>query len=352
MNTKFIFFLVVVIFTISCSRTSTELPGKNYGQDGNDISYNLYVDKTGNIWSSGKDSRTIDKLNYDFKVTESIKRPGTANLALVNDGTMWAFENYLLARSKDNGQTWECFSKSSFINCDKSVTEYNFQAIKSIVFNNGAYFLGTYDGIYRSLDNGDSWEKVYNGNQTGINHVFDMISHNGIVYASAQISSSNITYGIIETFDNGQSWKTLNVQYADADIPIYQFIGSSASKNIYAYVVPNIFLVNTGDEWKILSYLPVNGSSGHEQCDFKFSVVPNGDLLASCSIYTAKYEGGDFPTIRNKGAYLLKSSDGGKSWQEISINDKVEFVLDMAILPSGDLIAATNLGIVNVDYNK
>ncbi len=338
--------ILIVVATLGCSRASKQLPEMN------DKFYRLYADKDGYIWSSSRGyDNVVKKLDGNLNVIDSIKAPGVSKIAYVGGATIWSFGGSLLARSIDNGKTWDCFSKNIYTNCDKTITDNNFQMINSIISNGGEYILGTYDGIYKSSDNGNTWHGTYVGEETGNHQVFDMISDNSIVYASVQLPTPDISYGIIESSDNGQTWETV-VSFGKI-VGVSRFIGSVSSERIYALQPPDVVvLAKENKEWKAISHLLVKKIEGGEQCNFDFSVTTKGDILASCSLFTSKYEGGDFPTIRNKGAYLLKSLDFGKSWQEVKIDARINFISDITVLPSDELVAATNLGITKIDYNK
>ena len=349
--------ILIVVATLGCSRASKQLPEMNdkfyrlYDADKDD--YRLYADKDGYIWSSSHASYdVVKKLDGNLNVIDSIKTPGFSKIAYVGGTTIWSFDGSLLARSIDNGKTWDCFSKNMYGNCNKTITDNNFQMIKSIISKGGEYILGTYDGIYKSSDNGNTWHGTYVGEETGNHQVFDMISDNSIVYASVQLPTPDISYGIIESSDNGQTWKT--VVSLGNYLPVSRFIGSVSSERIYALQPPDVVVVlaKENKEWKAISHSLVKKIKESDQCNFDFSVTTKGDILASCSLFTSKYEGGDFPTIRNKGAYLLKSLDFGKSWQEVKIDARINFISDIAVLPSDELVAATNLGITKIDYNK
>ena len=69
----------------------------------------------------------------------------------------------------------------------------------SVINANGDIFLGTFGGVYRSIDNGNNWSEINNG----LPYVFIVtmeISQNGHIYAGTWGE------GVFRSTDNGDSW--------------------------------------------------------------------------------------------------------------------------------------------------
>ena len=362
MNKKYfhIFILLIVgIVFISCTNSGKNpVSGTFNGLEKIDdsIAYFIYLDDEGGVWYGDKDKTEVKKLKNDLSLEKTYKMPG-AEIGLVKDGNIWAFQNYLLAKSENNGETWECFSKENYLNCNTLRQDYNFSIISSIISDGGSIFIGTYNGIYRSRDQGTTWERIYfNEKDQSLNQVFDIISHNQTLYASAEMAvddpMSNIRYGILESKDSGYSWERSLVNDS-----IFFFAGGFDDR-VYAYSRPGntplwaFWAKNSNEQWKLISYLPNIKEKGKGYCDFKFAISKTGDILGYCSLLVSEYKGGDFPSTDYLGVYLIKSHDNGNSWESIDIGDRINFVFDLRILNSGDILLSTDQGIFKMIYDK
>lgn len=361
MNKKyfnFFIFLTIGILLVSCTiPKKNPVPETFNGLEKIDdaVSYFIYVDDGGGVWYSDKDKSEFTKLKNDLSFEKTYNRPSISKIGLVKDGKIWAFRNNLLAKNED-GSTWECYSKENFVNCNTNIYEYDFNSISSIEPKDNSIFIGTYNGIYRSTDQGGSWQRVYfDENDQSLNEIFDILNHNGILYASAQMNLddpySNIGYGILESLDNGDTWKRSLVNRST----VY-FVGGHDG-NLYAYSRDYNFqwifwTKNSNADWKLTSYLPDIKDEGKGNCDFKFTTLKNGEIFGSCSLLVSEYRGGDFPTIDYLGVYIIKSYDNGSTWKIIDFSNKMNYVFDLDVLNSGDVIMSTDKGIFKMDSEQ
>jgi len=81
--------------------------------------------------------------------------------------------------------------------------------VSSLVINDsGHIFAGTGNDVYRSINNGDNWNKINNGLpdnanfRTGIRSL--AINQSGYVFAGYE------GYGVFRSIDNGDNWTEIN----------------------------------------------------------------------------------------------------------------------------------------------
>lgn len=120
-----------------------------------------------------------------------------------------------LYRTKDGGKTWE---KILFINKDTGAVdvaiERNGRVLYAAAYQRrrrawGFVGGGPYSGLYRSMDGGDTWEKLSKGlpeGDTGRIGIDISKSHPNIVYAIVQ----NKNGGLFRSEDRGQTWTRMN----------------------------------------------------------------------------------------------------------------------------------------------
>ncbi len=113
-------------------------------------------------------------------------------------------------RSLDSGLSWEAIP----------LPDYNSNyPVEHIEFDSEGYiYLGTINGIYKSIDNGENWQKVNNG--ISGEHVSSMfIDENDNMYIYTTYSAQ--TDGMYYSIDNAESWVSLPIpDYYVVDIVV------------------------------------------------------------------------------------------------------------------------------------
>jgi len=112
--------------------------------------------------------------------------------AISPDGSIFAGANDGLYRSANNGKKWR---RIGFVD----------QEISTLAINaNGQVFATTsFLGLYSSIDNGDTWTPINDGQTTG--HITALIiSPNGYIFAGTH------DRGIFRSIDNGVNWTPVN----------------------------------------------------------------------------------------------------------------------------------------------
>ena len=95
-------------------------------------------------------------------------------------------------KSTDTGEEWSRIS--------------TLEAIRLAVNDSGYIFAGTFNGLHRSINNGATWDTLYND-------FMDMpvpaiaFDHNGYIYVGTGLYSGSSRNGVYVSKDNGYSWE-------------------------------------------------------------------------------------------------------------------------------------------------
>ena len=168
-------------------------------------------------------------------------------------------------RSADNGSTWEAIPLPDY--------DSNY-AVEHIHFNTqGHVFLGTINGIYRSTDVGASWDQVNDG-LNGVQVYSMTIDDQDHIYILT--TQPGLFDGYYRSMDNGRTWEALDwVQDINYALDIVAVDG-----HIYAINDQNIFItIDEGQTWSELT----NGLSEEET----FNLGADLELTSSGYLYAA-----------------------------------------------------------------
>jgi len=182
--------------------------------------------------------------------------------------------------------------------------------------SNEDIFFGTGGGVYRSMDEGISWELMGLENKT----IYSLaINELGYIYAGSTGGLSN--YSIHRSVDNGQSWEGIYLGSENV-ICIKSFPGGLmfATSGTGSYISV-IMSTDYGNTWQEVITFPSN-------TEYPYDIaIQNQDTIY---IGTTNYIGGG-------GVY--RSTDGGDTWEHIGLTDC--YVSSLAFNSSGDLFAGT-----------
>ncbi len=194
---------------------------------------NLYIGTNKGVYFSEDDSQWQFLGPNDF-----------ASYIYINDNnTIYAGMNELY-RSYDNGITWD------------SIFYYTQGGITSIyTIGDSIIFVGTWGGIFRSADNGQTWVHVlfaYNS------EVFKVIVANseGVLFAGSTNFTGNYSPGgVYKSDDNGETWELIGLDYyfisamvVDSEDRIY----ACARGNYYTGELAVFKSLDNGISWEII----------------------------------------------------------------------------------------------------
>ena len=214
-------------------------------------------------------------------------------------------------RSSDEGQNWiPIFIKP----------QNSYGAISIGIFSDSALFIGTsYDGLYKSTDNGNTWLKI----NTAMGNVTKFaINNSGDIFAAS-------TNGIYKSTDNGDNWQQVssflssNIVFDKNNGKLYAtFLISDYSTTVYESA-------DKGETWS-----PANNGLVSGSASITLAISPQGYIFAG-----TMYNG------------VFRSTDGGNSWRPINFGlaSNHEWIRDFAFKSQNQIFA---VGYGNVYFSK
>ncbi len=209
---------------------------------------------------------------------------------------------------------------------------------------NGALFLtgyrnaGSAPQLWKSIDNGTSWNKVEVGDiSTGADGNSDVdlaIDSDGIIYLASMkftkipdditgfdfstMKGQNITIGVSK--DVGKSWKWTYLSQSDYDDRPWVKIAPNNDVHIVwndGKGIRHMLSANKGDTWQELSKVNPKGGSSH------FSIGPKGELAVRVAPLSAS--GNQF----DEGVDLIRLSlDRATSWTNVQLPGNRDWTVD------------------------
>ncbi|MHB9011445.1 MAG: hypothetical protein ACYC49_04380 [Ignavibacteriaceae bacterium] len=251
-----------------------------------------------------------------------------------------------LFRSTDNGDSWQ-------------KTDLTNDYVPSLAINNsGQIFAGTgtgvEGGVFRSIDNGNNWTLV------GLNNSVVLsleVNNNGNIFAGSAI-------GVFRSTDNGTDWQNMGL----TNFQIYALTINSSGHVFAGTRDGGIYRsTNNGDSWQPINTgltntsvasvtsLAIN-SKGHifAASDGKaFRSTDNGDSWQQintglpnssvASVYSLAINTSDQVFVGTWGGGVYRSTDSGDNWQQINTGLTSSIVISFAINGNGDIFAGTDI---------
>ncbi|MEM1324827.1 MAG: T9SS type A sorting domain-containing protein [Bacteroidota bacterium] len=126
--------------------------------------------KTDDITAAQPNWRKINDYMENLAVGAIVQDPNRPNLMLMGTGEGFpngdAVDGIGIFRSLDNGETWDLLPSTTGGNFDNTR--------QMIVHPSGMIYAATTSGLYRTADAGDSWEKVLGREFNAVNSAFDV----------------------------------------------------------------------------------------------------------------------------------------------------------------------------------
>jgi len=221
-------------------------------------------------------------------------------LAINSNGNIFAAtDRHGIFRTLDNGKTWESINFG--------LTDTTF--ISLAINRQGDIFAGSYrNGIFKSTNNGDSWQSVLKNLR-----VWTLtINANEIIFAGTDGGN------VYRSIDNGAKWDSLNIGVNNNTI---FSLAINASGRIFAgaYGRGVFGSIDTGSNW---TSLPLDSLDARV-----VSLVIN----STGHIFAGTYGGG-----------IFRSIDDGNRWKPVNTGLTNKFILPLAMNLSGHIFAGTN----------
>ena len=236
----------------------------------------------------------IDSLKYGLKgkviraLAKSPNSPTTFYAGLKGD----KMGTGLIYKSSDDGKSWYA------LNDGKSISPYtsDIQAIAIDKDNN--IYAGTWkDGLYKSEDDGDTWQKIYSIPTSDVRSIKTGIQTSGLVYASTS------AFGVIKSTDGGKTWKRNEADEIENSFKFAWSIELDPKNDniIYAQTYSDGVWksIDQGESWKQI--LPIK-----DQVCWDLKVSKNSNLIWLVASKS-----------RDSLSSVHYSEDQGETWKEL-----------------------------------
>lgn len=263
--------------------------------------------------------------------------PKNPNQILVGTGEPnFAYNNYAgygILRSENGGITWK---KSGLFG---SISKIIFHPTDSAIVFATCAGAGGFPGIFRSLDNGVTWNLILNGT-TAMDIAIAPNSPN-VIFAVLSYPYGDPMNGIYKSDDKGETWNKLK------NLP------TNCGRSCISFANPNKLIVLMSDENGAMNGLFVSANLGNT-----FTKITNAPANLFGNDSQAWYDiACDISPINSQniilgGVHPFQTTDGGNSWSEIAnVHEDIHaisfFAPDSAIIATDGGIYLINNGIAS-----
>ncbi len=260
---------------------------------------------------------TNAQTNYWQKVLGSSDENPFISIVVHPNGTVYSSDYGSVYKSTDYGKTWN-LSKSEIRNW-----------ITSLAINTNGDILAGGNGLFRSSDNGQTWDSLPCPLGSSENIGSMTICNNGYIFVGC-----NQLSGIIRSTDNGNNWEKVNSSISGSSSgwvnPMVNFTSGHLSVIAYHYGgVPGLYTLvmhystNYGETWSASSFPWKNTT----QWGFPYTAI------ATDSKNRLYVSGSSYP-------FLARSSNEDSGW--ISLNYPSQIIRSIRFNKNGDLLVGTN----------
>jgi photosystem II stability/assembly factor-like uncharacterized protein len=176
----------------------------------------------------------------------------------------------------------------------------------------GTLFLGSDNGLYKSVDRGQNWKQVQNEGW-----VMDMVETEGVLIATGQ-------KGILRSTDKGEHWEWV-ISEGGVGIAIERINGGFAAISYNERTQSRRIRISldSGKTWEAIDY----GLLPSLDISFTSASISSTKQRSEYSLYTSSTKGlqpsASISSIKQIGEYLIcghpdgifRSSDRGKTWK-------------------------------------
>jgi photosystem II stability/assembly factor-like uncharacterized protein len=222
-------------------------------------------------------------------------------LAVDRNEVIFAGTNIGVARSVDNGDSWEA--------------DLPGRAVFAFAINNaGHIFAGTIGrGVYRSTDQGETWSEVNNGLTNTLVLVL-------IINSEQHLFAGTYLGGVFRSTDNGDSWSLSNTGLPPSRVFA---LAVNAADHIFAGTDSGVFRsANNGNSWEELN-IGLNAPS-----------VPALAINAAGHVFAA--------VAGSAGGGVFRSLDNGDHWEPVNAGLPQVAVFTLGFDRQGRILAGTD----------
>jgi len=247
-----------------------------------------YTSDMGKTWVHVK--QPIDARDEtEYSPTTTIIQNLTFDIAFL-DSTIWITSwGGGLRKSNDMGKNWQVETTDGLP--FSSLEQLNHRAF-SVMSENGNLWVGTAEGISKSMDNGKTWRRFkYDNQELPISGNFVVAlayqPYSNTIWAATIETDTSDRRGVSKTENGGESWEVmLEGRFAHNFAFDGSFVYVAADDGMYVsndggenwYILPRIYYFQTGEELIGEEYFSAANTSGESSTRFW---AGNTDGLAS-----------------------------------------------------------------------
>jgi len=285
--------------------------------------------------------RTVDGMHYENNTFDITIDPDNASIIYAACG-FWEQNEGELYKSTDYGDHWLSISNGL-----PDAQIWSFVLDINSPKNARIIYVASYqNGIYKTIDGGQTWTQTNNGLGTNLQIKKIAIDPNNssILYAGfeakqTEVGGGNQTVqgGIYKSIDAGISWIKIDnsqeqISVNDIQVSqlnsgtIYTAVGGNYDHNQQEYYGGGVFKsTNAGNSWTIVS--SDFGDSENLEVT-SLAINPENDNIIYATTSDAPYHD------QCSGRGIFKTTDAGNSWQQISSVSNVQYYDYITIDPS------------------
>ena len=296
----------------------------------------------------------------DFWEKTNFLGQSSGNLIINPDGYLFAGNsNFGIMRSKDDGDTWTFINEGLTV---ENITELTINPKTGSIFAAGFNLTGTENNVFRSTNNGNSWEKLIPLSNL---HYGISINLEGKIFAINSMGGN-----ILTSTDDGKSWESSNWKIPGS------FLEFGPKGYIYSKSGNKIYRSTDGVNWLLITNRITNLSCGgitfNSAGDIFLTQYAPGEFGLYGAICRSTNNGdtwtivwpvslgtmgpiaiNDMDNIYAASSFVIHSTNNGNTWKDVSTglpHDPGYFILSLVFNKSGRLFALSGDGVYRSIY--